>query len=259
MDAARVGSTLRRLRLRASLRQIDVARRAAVSQALVSSIECGRIGGVSVATLERVFAAVGASVDLDVRWRGPALERLVDARHAALVEAAVARLTVTGWTVEVEVSYSIYGERGSIDVLAGLPDRRVALVLEVKSDLVRIDDTIRKLDEKARLVRSDIALDRFGWRPVEVARLLILPDADRTRRQVRAHGVTLGAAFPGRGSHVRAWLRDPVGPLGGLLFVADSSRGSTNGTRIGLQRVRVDSRGARAGLARRTCREHQWG
>lgn len=242
MDAVRIGSSLRRLRIRAELRQLDVAQRAEVSQALISSIECGRLSSVSVSTLERVFGAVGASVDLDVRSRGPALDRLLDERHAALVEAVVARLVAAGWQVEVEVSYSIYGERGSIDVLAAHPGRRVALVLEIKSDLVRIEETIRKLDEKARLVRERIAEERFGWRPLEVGRILVLPDADRSRRQVRTHGATLGVALPQRGSNVRALLRDPEGPLGGIVFVADISRGRTTRTRVGIQRVRVRPR-----------------
>ena len=162
MDHVRLGSILRRLRVRAGLRQIDVARRSGVSQPLVSSIECGHVGGVSVSTLERIFAVVGGSLEADVRWRGPALDRLLDERHAALVDRSVGGLTQLGWQAGVEVTYSVFGERGSIDVLGGHADYRAMVIEEIKTDIVRMDDTIRKVDEKVRLVRRGIGRERFG-------------------------------------------------------------------------------------------------
>ena len=63
MDDIRVGMALRSLRLRAGLRQIDVARAAGVSQSLVSAVECGRLATLPVGTLRRIFAAVGAGFD----------------------------------------------------------------------------------------------------------------------------------------------------------------------------------------------------
>jgi transcriptional regulator with XRE-family HTH domain len=242
MDDARLGSVLRRLRIRSGLRQVDVARRAGVSQSLISDIECGRVAGITLETLRSVFAAVSAAVDVDVRWRGPALDRLLDERHAGLVESSVGRLVRSRWATRVEVSYSIYGERGSIDVLGGKVDRLAVVVEEIKSDLVRVDDTVRKLDEKARLVMQEIAEQRFGWRPRLVGHILILPDTDRARRQVTRHQATLEVAFPQRGAEVRRWLRDPVGPMSGILFVANTGRGRGNATRAGIQRVRVGRR-----------------
>ncbi len=210
-----------------------------MSQSLVSAIENGRCGGLSLDILRAVFRAVGAGFDGQVLWRGPSLDRLVDARHAALVDAAAARLTRVGWEVIPEVTYSVFGERGSIDLLGGRHDRRAAIVEEVKSDLTRVEETLRKLDEKARLVREGIARERFGWGPLVVGRMLVLPDADRARRQVRAHASVFDAALPERGSAVRAWLRDPVGPMAGILFVADITGDGTNAARPGTQRVRV--------------------
>lgn len=239
MDRVRIGSALRRLRLRVGLRQVDVAQAAGVSQSLVSKIECGYADEATIPTLERVFAVVGASVDVDIRWRGGALDRLLDSRHAAIVEATVRRLREAGWDIRVEVSYSVFGERGSIDVLAGHEPTRTVVVDEIKADIVRIDDTVRKLDEKVRLVKRAIALEQFGWAPLVVGRVLVLPDTDRARRQVRAHAATLSAAFPDRASAVRAWLRDPHGPMSGILFVADMSPGGVTRTRAGIQRVRV--------------------
>lgn len=239
MDDIRVGMALRALRLRAGIRQIDVARTAGVSQSLVSAVECGRLAAVPVRTLRRIFAAVGAGFDGQVIWRGPGIDRLLDARHASIVEASVLNLRSRGWDPHVEVTYSIYGERGSIDVLGGRFDCRAVVVEEIKSDLVRVDDTVRKLDEKERLVGRQIAKDRFSWQPDLVGRILILPDTDRARRQVRANAVVLDAAFPHSGSAVRQWLRAPEGPLSGILFVAAASRGGIAARGIGVQRVRI--------------------
>ena len=46
------------------------------------------------------------------------MDRLVDDRHAVLVAAAGSLLTRAGWEVLPEVTYSRYGERGSIDLVA---------------------------------------------------------------------------------------------------------------------------------------------
>jgi transcriptional regulator with XRE-family HTH domain len=228
MDDVRLGMALRALRRRARIRQLDLAQRADVSQSLISAIECGQVGTVTVDTLRRVFRAAGAGFDGQVVWRGAGLDRLLDARHAGLVESSVAHLSRLGWDARVEVTYSIYGERGSIDVLGGREADRAAAVEEVKSDLVRLEETVRKLDEKARLVRDRIAFERFGWRPAAVARILVLPDTDRARGQVKRHAAVLDLAFPARGPEVRRWLRNPVGDLAGILFVADASGGGTN-------------------------------
>lgn len=244
MDDHRVGRALRALRLRAGLRQTDVAVRAGVSQSLISAIENGDCRSVTLETLRTIFRVVGAGFDGQVLWRGPALDRLIDARHAALVEAAAVRLVRSGWDVLPEVSYSEYGERGSIDLLGSRRDRRAAVVEEVKSDLARAEETLRKLDEKARLVGETIAYARLGWRPLVVGRILVLPDTDRARRQIRAHAAVFDAALPARGPLVRGWLRDPAGPMAGILFVADITPEGTNAARPGIQRVRVPSRAA---------------
>jgi transcriptional regulator with XRE-family HTH domain len=241
VDDHRIGRALRALRLRAGLRQVDVAERAGVSQSLISVIEAGACSSVTIATLRAVFRAVGAGFDGQVLWRAPALERLADARHAALVDASALRLRRLGWDVLPEVSYSEFGERGSIDLLGWRQAERAVVVEEVKSDLTRVEETLRKLDEKVRLATERIALDRIGWRPRVVGRVLVLRDTDRARRQVRAHATVFDTALPARGPVVRAWLRAPGGPLAGILFVADISPDGTNAARPGIQRVRVPS------------------
>lgn len=163
---------------------------------------------------------------------------IVDARHAALVAASVRRLADLGWVTKVETTYSIYGERGSIDILAGLMHPRVVLVEEIKSELASLEETIRKLDEKVRLVRERIAEQEFGWRPESVGRLLVLPDSTAARRRVLALDPVLRVAFPDRGSAVRSWLRAPSDGLSGILFQPDIARGDRSPDRRGVQRVR---------------------
>ncbi len=134
---------MRALRRRRRLRQSDLAQLADVSQSMISRIEVGRLVGIPLDTLRRVFAALDAQLVVTPAWRGGQLERLLDRRHAALVEESVNLLDRLGWSTSVEATFSRFGERGSIDVLAVNAAGRAALVVEVKSELVAIEGTIR--------------------------------------------------------------------------------------------------------------------
>lgn len=216
-----------------------MAAAAGVVQSVVSEVEAGRLGGRSFATIRRLFAAVDAGFEGDVRWRGAALDRLLDRRHAQLVGATVDRLTRLGWETVIEATYAVFGERGSIDVLGGRPVERVVLVEEVKSEVASVEATLRKLDEKVRLVREVVAPERFGWQPVAVGRLLVVPDSTTSRRQVARIDGILGIALPDRGAVVRRWLRHPDGDLAGILFQPVLASGDGVSNRGGIHRVRV--------------------
>ena len=84
-------------------RQVDVAADARLSRSLVAAIDRGELAGVTVGSLVKAAAALGADVDIHLRWRGERLDRLVDEAHAALVESMVQLLRGVGWTTEVEV------------------------------------------------------------------------------------------------------------------------------------------------------------
>src|SRR5580765_2408298 len=117
MDDVRVGRILRALRRRRGWTQKELGRSANVSQQAISLIERGHGGRLSGETLRRVFAALDARWEPTVSWRGGDLDRLIDAEHARLVGEIARRLESAGWEVAVEVTYSEFGERGSIDVL----------------------------------------------------------------------------------------------------------------------------------------------
>jgi transcriptional regulator with XRE-family HTH domain len=238
VDDAKVGRALRELRRRRGLRQADVAGLARLAQQTISLIECGHAAAFTIDTVRRAFGALGASYEGLVVWRGGALDRLLDERHAALVGMTAGRLPPPGWEVVVEASYSIYGERGSIDILAGHPTTRSLLVVEVKSELMSIEELGRKLDEKTRLARRQLCRERFGWPPIGVGKLLVLPDLDSARRAVARNAAVLDRMFPARGPDVRQWLRRPGGDLNGILFVADTNPVGPSARRRGAQRVR---------------------
>src|SRR3990172_8541488 len=194
VDDLTVGLVLRALRIRRGWRQRDLAARVGCSQSVVSRIESGHLGGVTVDLLRRLFETLDARLELLPRWRGADLERLVDADHAAVVAATVQRLELAGWGVAVEVTCSVYGERGSIDVLATRSGSLAALVIEVKTELASAERIGRKLDEKARLAPK-IVRDRLGWTPRVVGRLLVMPDRSRLRRTLDATPI-LAPIFP---------------------------------------------------------------
>lgn len=171
---------LRALRRRAGLRQLDVAKRAGCHQTTVSRAEIGELDSLSLAALRRIFGAVGARFDGEVRWRGGEVDRLLDAAHAQVVEAVGRSLRRWRWTVLPEVSFSEYGERGSIDLLAGFIAARAVAVIEIKTEITAVDETVRIHDVKTRLA-TKLAQERFGWRPAVIARVLILPDTTATR------------------------------------------------------------------------------
>jgi hypothetical protein len=83
-----------------------------------------------------VFAALDASFDGIVGWRSGDLDRLLDDRHAATIEAVALILRTRGWLVIPEASYSEWGERGSIDILAGREEARA--VAAAPTDLAAV-------------------------------------------------------------------------------------------------------------------------
>jgi transcriptional regulator with XRE-family HTH domain len=214
MDDARIGRALWVLRRRRGVRQADVATAAGVSQSAISKTERGHTQSLSIRTLRRIFAVLDAGFEGSVIWRGGTLDRLLDERHAAVLGRTAQLLKTGGWEVVVEATYAVFGERGSVDILAAHVRSRTVLVVEVKTELTSIEQLGRKVDEKVRLVRQRLCRDRFGWAPLCVGRLLVLPDLDSKRRAVRRNDAVLGVAFPARGPEVRSWLRRPSRDLG---------------------------------------------
>jgi transcriptional regulator with XRE-family HTH domain len=231
VDTIRTGRQLRALRHRQRLTQDDVAERARTSHSQVGRAERGHADELRLVDLERVARALGARLDLRISWNGEALDRLLDAAHAAIVEDVVRILTSLGWETAVEVSFNIRGERGSIDVFARHRGTQLGLVVEVKSVIPDVRATLMTLDRKARL---GPAIARELGRPVsQMARVLVVSESRTSRRRVDAHRAVFDAALPARTVEVRHWLAHPDGaaPLRGLWFLS-SGRPTTARHRI---------------------------
>lgn len=241
MDDVRVGRILRALRRRRGWTQRHLGDRLGLSQQAVSLIERGHGSRLAGSTMRRAFGALDARWEPIVSWRGGHLDRLLDEDHAALVGQTVRLLASHGWRAQVEATYSVFGERGSIDVLGADRDSTAIVVVEVKSELAALDATIRKLDEKERIVRRSLGRERFGFSARRVGRLLILPSTETSRRRVRTSSAILAVALPARGADVRRWLRQPSSDLSGILFL--SSTNPSGGTRVGDGSHRVRGRG----------------
>jgi hypothetical protein len=117
------------------------------------------------------------------------------------------------------VSFSVNGERGSIDILAFHPASRVVLVIEVKSAVPDVQLTLVTLDRKTRLA-VQIARER-GWVGNAIGRLLVIRESRTARRRVAAYEATFANTLPHRTWEVRRWLAAPVAPksLAGLWFL----------------------------------------
>jgi transcriptional regulator with XRE-family HTH domain len=236
MDLRRVSRAVRALRIRRGWRQEDLAREAKLSRSIVGRVERAELDGLSVHALDAVAVALGATLQIELRWQGEGLDRLLDEGHATLVDRVVAWLRAHGWEVAVEVSFARGGERGSIDVLAWHPVRRALVVIEVKSVTPDMQAMLFGLDRKGRL-GPGLARDR-GWDVRATARVLVLWDTRTNRRRIEAHASSVRAALPAGTREVLAWLRDPAGPPpAGVWFVTDA-RGM-DGMGVRRRRVRV--------------------
>lgn len=184
----------------------------------MSRAERGDAWSLTVRTLHEIAEALGARAPVALYWRGEGIDRLLDAAHAGLVDQVVAMLIAEGWKVIPEANN--FGERGSIDVLAWHPDHEALLIIEVKSVMPDVQALLSGVDRKQRLGRS-IAAER-GWRPRSISRVIVFPEDRTVRRRVDDHASTFDVAYPARTRAVRRWMRQPHGPIAGLLFLPTS-------------------------------------
>jgi transcriptional regulator with XRE-family HTH domain len=218
MDPVRFGLAVRVLRRRRGWTQAQLGVRCALSQSTISDIESGLAFASTADTLGRVIAALGGRVQIRILAHGEDLDRLLDARHADIVERVAAFLRRRGWEIVPEATFSVYGERGSVDLLAYHPATGSLLVVEVKSALPDVQATLAGIDRKARL--APIIAKQRGWQVTSVSRWLVVPADATTRRRVRQHDATFAAALPARTTALSRWADDPQGATAGVMFVS---------------------------------------
>ena len=223
VDDRRLGAFARAVRRKLGWRQVDVAMRAGVSQALVSLFERGHLDLLSVHSVRAITAALDIRLEFLPRWRGGDGDRLIDERHAALVEQAIVQTCRwPAWKARGEVTFSSYGDRGSIDVFAWNEQERAVLIEEIKADLVTIEGTLRPLAVKRRLA-VEIAERELGWRPCSVGVVLVLAEASHHRARIAQHAATFDSVLAARLPQLRQWMKAPTGSIGAVWFLSLSN------------------------------------
>ncbi|HLX35436.1 MAG TPA: helix-turn-helix transcriptional regulator [Candidatus Limnocylindrales bacterium] len=220
MQDAAVGAALRSMRLARELSQEALAARVGVSRGTISRLERGRLDDLTVGRLRQVSRAFEVGVDLELRGAGGRLERVRSARHSALAEATASWVGgLAGWEVRPEVSFSIWGDRGAVDLVAWHAATQSVLVVELKTLVVDIGELLGTLDRKLRLAAGIV--EPLDWRPASVSAALIVGDSRSNHRRVREHARLLRAALPDDGRRLRAWLARPSGEIRALTFLPD--------------------------------------
>ncbi|MEA2676479.1 MAG: hypothetical protein QOJ81_620 [Chloroflexota bacterium] len=175
--------------------------------------------------VRRIGQALDVRVELVARWRGGEMDRLLNRRHASLASVVVQLLQSRGWETAPEVSFSVYGERGWIDILAWHAPSRTLLVIEVKTELVDVHETLGVLDRKKRLAPG-IARER-GWHALNVAVWLALEEVSTNRHRVQQLAPLLRAALPSGTRAMNAWLSHPAGSIAAMTFLSNSAATAT--------------------------------
>ena len=192
-----VGRLLRMLRIRRGWRMRDVGDRCGLSTATIGRTELGSITSV------RVLRTHAAALDVRTEWRvvgrGADVARLLDEEHAAIVEALAAAFQRNGWRVEAEASYSEYGERGRVDLLALHPSGQILAVVEVKTELADLQELFGGLSVKARLAPR--LARRFEWPAAQVVSVLAVAATAANRSAVGVHPALFGR-------FERRWFRE---------------------------------------------------
>jgi transcriptional regulator with XRE-family HTH domain len=222
------------LRIRRGWRLRDVADRSGLSTTTIGRTELGSIATVQV--LRDHAAALDVRVEWRIVGRGADVARLLDEEHAAIVETLAASFGGSGWRVEAEASYSEYGERGRIDLLAFDPSTKVLAVIEVKTELADLQELFGNLNAKLRLAPT--IGRRNGWHSARVATVLAVAATAANRATVRTHPA-LFTPFE------RRWFRGQRLPRVGrdrlLLWIPATATGRRSWL-AGRRRVRQRSR-----------------
>ena len=243
VDVVRIGSAARAIRIKKRWRQSDLATKADVPRSAVSKLERGRVRELRLDLALRIIEALGGRLVAQVQWQGGDLDRLLNARHSALHES-VARsfVDLPGWVLAPEVSFSIRGERGVVDILAWHAASRTLLVIELKTEIVDINELMGTVDRKHRLA-EEIGRAR-GWSAARVAVWVVVAESKTNRRRVAGHATTLRTAFTADGRAIAGWLREPSQPISCLSFWSDAPGGRTKSDLATVRRVRLSGRPA---------------
>ena len=269
MSDQKVGALFRAVRIRSRKRQQDVAGGAGIARWRISAIERGHLDAISIGQMRSIASQLDIRVEIGASWRGGDGTRVVNERHSRMHELIAARLAATpGWEFATEVTFSEWGERGTIDILAWHAASRTLLVIELKTELPDPAGLVAQVDRYRRLAPK-VGRAR-GWDALTVATWVFVAESDFNRDQLARHRLMVRNAFPLDGRFLRRWFRDPSrgsrseaeglsggagrGPAGAA--IAAGRGGAVNGLSF-LANVTVNSTSGRLGPTKRVARRRQ--
>jgi transcriptional regulator with XRE-family HTH domain len=210
MIAGRLGTGLRESRLRAGLRQVDVAERARLSQPFISHLELGRGTDTSIETWAIVAAVLGEQLAAFLE-HAPGADQPRDLEHLRRQRLVIDLAARGGWQAQPELAIDEAAVRSrAIDVVLMRPARREAIAVEVWDLLTDVGAAMRSLDGKVA------TLGRRLMPPVDdaialwtVRGLWVVRGTHRNRALLAEFETLFAARFPARSA---SWLRTLTNP-----------------------------------------------
>lgn len=204
-----VGGEIRRMRVDAGLSQRRLAALAGIDHGFLSLIERG-LREPSLAVLVAIAMALGGTVGVRIHpGTGP---RISDPIQARIVEELV-RIVDPRWTAMLEVP--VYRpSRGVIDLVAHDRTAGVVVAIEVQSQVRRLEQQLRWLNEKADALPS-AEFWQFADPPPRITRVLVLRSTQANRQLATRFAATLATAYPARSADAHAALTTPDTPWPG--------------------------------------------
>lgn len=210
-----LGTEIRRLRQDAGLSLVRVADAADISRSHLAEVELGT-ADPSLRVLAAIGDALGA--DLSIRLFPTTGPRIRDHLQAPIVEA-VLKCAHPRWRRWVEVP--VYRPaRGIIDVVLHDPAQRVAVAVEVHSQVRRVEQLIGWARLKSESLPS-ADLWRFVDEPPAIGSLLVLRSTRSTRDVAVRFEETFRSAYPAPAEAARAALMGEHAWPGSALLWAD--------------------------------------
>jgi transcriptional regulator with XRE-family HTH domain len=212
--ASEIASLLREARALAGWSQRELAARASTSQSMVSRIEREDADEPDLLVAERLLAAFGFHVTLDVNGRH--LEdrrRQSDLVHAVVAGFIARHFCRDGWLTTSEAQIGDTVPRGWIDLLAFRESDASLVVEETKTEILDTGGLLRQVGfyerEAFKVART------LGWRAERVTVLVVVVDSEAVAQRIQANRDLLSSAFPTPPRAFSAWVRDPSRPMPG--------------------------------------------
>jgi transcriptional regulator with XRE-family HTH domain len=205
MIAGRLGTGLRESRLRAGLRQVDVAERARLSQPFISHLELGRGTDTSIETWAIVAAVLGEQLAAFLE-RAPGADQPRDLEHLRRQRLVIELSSRGGWQAQPELAIDEGSARSrAIDVALIRPARREAVAVEVWDLLTDVGAAMRSLDGKVATLGRRLADPQWAVRGLWVVR-----GTHRNRALVAEFRPVFAARFPASSAEWLRALADPA-------------------------------------------------